>query len=98
MGERIAAMFLTRHGLEIIGRNVEVGRGEIDLLAMDRGRRVVVEVRATTADRDPIDAIGPQKRHRVTRLAGAVGAHRVDFLGVRIGSDDVVVHWVPGCG
>ncbi|HEU5112842.1 MAG TPA: YraN family protein [Acidimicrobiia bacterium] len=98
MGERIAAMFLTRHGLEIIGRNVEVGRGEIDLLAMDRGRHVAVEVRATTADRDPIDAIGPQKRRRVTRLAGAVGAHRVDFLGVRIGSDDVVVHWVPGCG
>ena len=25
-----------------------------------------------------------------------MGAHRVDFLGVRIGPDDVVVHWVPG--
>jgi putative endonuclease len=98
MGERIAARFLTSHGLEVIGRNVEVGRGELDLLALDRGQRVVVEVRATTADRDPIDAIGPRKRRRVTRLAGAVGAHRVDFLGVRFGSRDVVVHWVPGCG
>ena len=98
MGERIAAMFLTSHGLEVIGRNVEVGRGEVDLLALDQGRRVAVEVRATTADRDPIDAIGPRKRRHVTRLAGALGAHRVDFLGVRIGSDGVVVHWVPGCG
>ena len=98
MGERIAATFLTSHGLEVIGRNVEVGGGEIDLLAMDRGRRIAVEVRAITADRDPIDAIGPGKRRRVTRLAGAVGAHRVDFVGVRIGPDDVVVHWVPGCG
>ncbi|HEX2403820.1 MAG TPA: YraN family protein [Acidimicrobiia bacterium] len=98
LGEQVAARFLARHGLEVIGRNVEVGRGELDLLALDRGRRVAVEVRATTADRDPIDAIGPRKRRRVTRLAGAVGAHRVDFLGVRFGPDDVVVHWVPGCG
>ena len=37
----------------MIERNVEVGRGEIDLLALDQGRRVAVEVRATTADRDP---------------------------------------------
>ena len=98
MGERIAATFLASHGLDVVGRNVEVGRGELDLLAVDQGQRVVVEVRAVTADRDPIDAIGPGKRRRVTRLAGAVGASRVDFLGVRIRPDDVVVHWVPGCG
>jgi Holliday junction resolvase-like predicted endonuclease len=82
----------------VIARNVEVGRGEIDLVALDHGTRVVVEVRAITGDRDPIDAIRPVKRRRVTRLAGAVGASRVDFLGVRIGPDDVLVHWVPGCG
>jgi putative endonuclease len=98
MGERIAATFLSRHGLDVVGRNFEVGRGELDLLALDRGQRVVVEVRAITTDRDPIDAIGHGKRRRVTRLAGAVGASRVDLLGVRIGPDDVVVHWVPGCG
>jgi len=97
-GERIAARFLASHGLDVVGRNVEVGRGELDLLALDRGQRVVVEVRAITADRDPIDAIGPGKRRHVKRLAGAAGASRVDFLGVRIGSDDVVIHWVPGCG
>ena len=98
MGEQIAAIFLNRHGLDVVGRNFEVGRGELDLLALDRGQRVVVEVRAITTDRDPIDAIGPAKRRRVSRLAGAVGASRVDLLGVRIGPDDVVVHWVPGRG
>ena len=98
MGEEIAARFLISHGLDVVGRNVEVGRGELDLLALDQGRRVVVEVRAVTADRDPVDAIGPEKRRRVSRLAGAVGASRIDFLGVRIRPDDVVVHWVPGCG
>ena len=98
MGERIAARFLASHGLDVVGHNVKVGRGELDLLALDRGRRVVVEVRAITADRDPIDAIGPDKRRHVKRLAGAAGASRVDFLGVRIGPDDVEIHWVPGCG
>jgi putative endonuclease len=98
-GERIAARFLSGHGLTVVARNVEVGsRGEVDLLAVDRGTRVAIEVRAITGDGDPVDAIGRAKRRRVTRLAGAVGASRVDFLGVRLGSDDVVVHWVPGCG
>ena len=98
MGERIAAKFLSSHGLDVVARNFQVGRGELDLLAFDRRQRVVVEVRAITADRDPIDAIGSAKRRRVNRLAGAVGASRVDFLGIRIGHDDVVVHWVPGRG
>jgi Holliday junction resolvase-like predicted endonuclease len=103
MGERIAATFLSDHGLDVVRRNLEVAgvesiRGELDLLALDRGQRVVIEVRAITSDRDPIDAIGPGKRRRVSRLAGAVGAARVDFLGIRFGPDDVVVHWVPGRG
>ncbi|MGH3649852.1 MAG: YraN family protein [Acidimicrobiia bacterium] len=97
-GEAIAGRFLTDRGLEIVARNVEVGRGEIDLLATDRGVRVVVEVRAITGAADPVDAIGATKRRRVRRLAGQVGAGRVDFLGVRMSGDDVVVHWVPGCG
>jgi putative endonuclease len=98
LGERFAAKFLSNHGLEVVSRNLEVGRGELDLLALDRGQRVVVEVRSITSDRDPIDAIGPGKRRRVSRLAGAVGASRVDLLGIRLGPDDVVVHWVPGRG
>jgi hypothetical protein len=34
----------------------------------------------------------------VRRLAAMAGAQRVDFVGVRLGVDGVVVHWVPGCG
>jgi putative endonuclease len=98
LGETIAATFLDSHGLEVVARNVAVGSGEIDLVAIDRGQRVVVEVRTVTGDGDPIDAIGPAKRRRVRALAGAVGGSRVDFVGVRLGVDDIVVHWVPGCG
>jgi hypothetical protein len=58
----------------------------------------VVEVRTVTTDGDPIDAVDQAKRRRVTSLAGAVGGSRVDFVGVRLGAEDVLVHWVPGCG
>jgi putative endonuclease len=92
----VASRFLSDHGLEIVARNVGVGRGEVDLLAIDRGTRVVVEVRTVTGPGDPIDAVGPAKRRRVTVLAGRIGAGRVDFIGVGLAPAGVVVHWVPG--
>ena len=98
LGERIAARFLTDHGLDVVAHNIEVGRGELDLLALDGGVRVVVEVRTITGGADPIDAVGPGKRRRVRQLAGRLRAGRVDYVGIRIGGEDVVVHWVPGCG
>ncbi len=80
-----------------MARNVEVDGGEIDILARDGSVSVVVEVRTTTGDlADPIDAVNHGKRIRVRRLARAVRATRVDFVGVGIGSQGVVVHWVPG--
>jgi putative endonuclease len=97
-GELIAARFLEDHGLLVLARNVEVDGGELDLLALDSGTRVAVEVRTITGPADPVDAIDPAKRRRVSRLAGRVGAGRTDFLGVRLAGEHVVVHWVPGCG
>jgi putative endonuclease len=84
--------------VQIAARNVEIERGEIDLIATDGREMVVIEVRTITAEGDPVDAVSPAKRRRVRALAGAVGASRVDFVGVRLGADDVLVHWVPGCG
>ena len=45
-GEEIAARFLTERGARIVGRNVRVGRDEIDLLLDIDGKRVVVEVKS----------------------------------------------------
>ena len=74
--------------------NVELPDGELDLLATDGTVLVAVEVRTTTGLDDPIDAIGPAKRRRVSRLAGRLGAGRVDFLGIRLGRDAIDFHWV----
>jgi Holliday junction resolvase-like predicted endonuclease len=82
----------------VVARNLQVGRGEIDLLAMDGRVRVVVEVRTVTGNGDPIDAVDESKRRQVRSLAGKLGAARLDFVGVGFGPDGVVIHWVPGCG
>ena len=82
--------------MRIVGRNIAVEGGEIDLCAMDGRSRVVVEVRATTGAGDPIDAIGPDKRDHVEALAIRSGARRVDFVGERLGDAAFDVHWVPG--
>jgi len=79
-----------------VARNLAVDGGEIDIVATDSTTRVAIEVRTVTGDGDPIDAVDPTKRAHVRRLAGRVGARRVDFLGVGFRSWGVEVHWVPG--
>ena len=52
-GERTAARYLARQGLRILARNVHLGRGEIDLVALDGPTLVFVEVKARTpSDRE----------------------------------------------
>ena len=82
--------------MRVVERNVDVPGGELDLIAVDGDRRVVIEVRATSGGGDPIDAIDGSKRAHVNRLAAGVGATRVDLVGVSLSSDALVVHWVPG--
>ncbi len=80
----------------IVDANFRLDNGEIDLLATDGKIRVAVEVRTTRHSEDPIDAVGEEKRRRVRRLARGVGAHRVDFFGVRLDDAWFDVHWLPG--
>lgn len=96
LGESLAVRFLSRHGLDVFATNVAVGRGEVDVVANDGLRRVVVEVRTTTGRGDPIDAVGLSKRRKVEGLGWLLGADRVDFLGVGVSKNGVDVHWVPG--
>ena len=80
----------------MVAANVSVGKGEIDLLAMDGFQRVAVEVRTVRHQDDPIDAVDHAKRHQVRKLARQAKASRVDFVGVLVGPTGVEVHWVPG--
>ena len=79
----------------MIANNVQVKGGEIDLLVVDRGVRVAVEVRTRIGGDDPVDAADHAKRAHVATLARQVGATRVDVVGIRLDRNGVDVHWVP---
>ena len=69
--EAAAAQQLTRDGWTVLGRNVRVGRGELDLIVRRGDVLAFVEVKArrSTAFGAPEDAVDARKRRRVARLA-----------------------------
>ncbi|HKY48166.1 MAG TPA: YraN family protein [Acidimicrobiia bacterium] len=101
MAEDLAVEFLTRHRVRVVARNVIVGRGEIDVLALIDGLRSVVEIRSLRQGRewtDPISAFDVAKSRQVRGLASQVGAGRVDLVTVSFSPGGVDLHWLPWAG
>lgn len=101
MAEDLAVDFLTRHRVRVVARNLIVGRGEIDVLALIGGKRSVVEVRSVRQGRewiDPIGAFDAAKSKQVRGLAAQVGASRVDLVTVSFSPAGVDIHWLPWAG
>jgi putative endonuclease len=69
--ERAAAKFLRRRGYRIVARNYTCPHGELDLVAIDRGCIVFVEVRSTGTDDliKPAVSVDLAKQRRLTTLA-----------------------------
>ena len=69
--ESFVAGELERRGFTLVGRNVRVGRLEIDLIARRGSLIVVCEVRARRSDRfmAPADSLDRRKLERVRRAA-----------------------------
>lgn len=76
--ESEAVRFLERRGYRIVGQNIRIGRGEIDLIAYDRDVLVFVEVKARRSDRfgGPTWAVDPRKQRRLGVLAAGYMARR----------------------
>lgn len=72
-GENRAASFLTDRGYRILDRNWRCPLGEIDIVALEAGEIVVVEVKTRSSERfgHPLEAIDARKRARLWRLAVA---------------------------
>lgn len=70
-GEQLAARYLTDAGLVVLERNWRCARGEIDIIAVDGGALVFVEVktRSSTAYGDPAEAVTRAKAGRLRLLA-----------------------------
>jgi len=69
--EEAAARHLIQHGWRLLGRNVRIGRGELDIVARRGPVLAFVEVKArrTRTCGAPEDAVGAMKRRQVARLA-----------------------------
>lgn len=69
--ERAAERFLRRLGYRIVARNYRCPHGELDLVAVDGGCLVFVEVRSTgTGDPErPAASVDTVKQGRLTKLA-----------------------------
>ncbi len=96
-GEEVAAAFLERNGIRVLGRNIRVGRGEVDLIAADRRGRFVVEVKSgmEAPDEHPRWNFTDRKARQVVRMARSLGIRRVDLVTVVVGKDGVGVEWHP---
>ena len=70
-GEDLAVEYLTDLGMRILERNLRTVFGEIDVICLDRGTVVFVEVktRTSTAFADPADAIDYRKVRHLSRAA-----------------------------
>ncbi len=81
--EEAAARYLEARGWRILGRNVRVGRGELDLIVRRGPVLAFVEVKArrTRSCGAPEDAVDGAKRRQVARLAELWLAARPWALG-----------------
>ncbi len=70
-GEDVAAQYLAERGMVVLSRNWRCREGELDLVATDRKRLVVCEVktRSGLGFGGPAEAVTPAKAARIRRLA-----------------------------
>ena len=100
--EALVAAQLERAGWRLVGRNVRLPSGELDIVALDGSTLVFVEVKAgregnRTGPELPVHAVGRRKQLKLRRLArewiaarrgpSGVAGYRFDVVGVRFGPD-----------
>ncbi len=99
----MAARFLEGRGARIVGRNVRVGHGELDLVVDVEGSLVAVEVKTVAAGRLGVEPLDRLDGRQLEGLRRAMAAHRpairrLDAVGVVVGPGGVQVRWVPEVG
>ena len=94
-GEQIACDYLESIGYKILGKNIELGIGEIDILALDRRTVVLVEVKTVKGSGFGLakDLVRRAKQEKLRNLARILEqkyprrAIRIDVIGVNMAED-----------
>lgn len=94
--ERTAARFLRKLGYRIVASNLADQLGEIDLLAIDRGTIVVVEVRSSESKdcQTLASTVDAEKQKRLTN-ATLRFLQRRKLLNVPVRFDLLAICWPP---
>lgn len=98
-GEQVALDYLRQKGWKLIDRNVRALGGEIDLVMLDEGTIVFVEVKTwgSKTDEDPAEAVDLYKQRTLTRAGLAFlqkkrwleRPARFDVVSVRLSEDAI---------
>lgn len=69
--EKVAAVYLQKQGYEILQYNFRCRSGEIDIIAMQGGYLVFVEVKYRKNNRmgEPLESVSLQKQKKISRAA-----------------------------
>jgi putative endonuclease len=87
VSEHLAAVFLMAKGYRVLARRQKTPAGEIDLIAVRRGRLAFVEVKQRASVAEAEASIGPRQRARVRRAADLWLARHPRYAVHEIGFD-----------
>jgi putative endonuclease len=96
-GEDFAVRYLKQLGYHIVGRQVDLRVGELDIVAVDSRTVVFVEVKTRTSDAagTPAEAVDQQRQERMTRAGLAyLKAHGLLEYSARF--DVIALTWPDG--
>ena len=96
--ERLAALHVEAAGLRVIARNFRCRGGELDLVCVERGALVIIEVRQRSAGGfgGPLASIDHRKRRRIARTTEYFRMHSRRWAGCAVRFDVVAVLGPPG--
>jgi putative endonuclease len=91
-GERLAAGFLKRAGMTVIGTNIQCGKGELDIVAMEGDVLVIAEVRAR-ADENfmRVEETVNWKKRKSLRKAAKVYVRRRKLYDMQVRFDVIAI-------
>lgn len=106
LGEVHAEQVLKEYGMTVLSRNVALGGGEIDLIALDGDVIAFVEVKTRTGSASGLEAVTKAKQRRICRAAllymvrhALTGRQaRFDVLEIRPGQVNYIKNAFPYCG
>lgn len=98
-GETIAAEYLESKGYKILGKNIELSIGEIDILALDHKVVVLVEVKTVKGSGygPAKDLVRRAKQEKLRNLAKILEQRypartiRIDVIGVDLGESPAAI-------